>query len=63
MKYEIGDVVRLKRPHSEGDLVRILDIKEAVVDTGPARLMYVVHIPYWDKFFIDDDDIIGLGEF
>jgi len=59
MKYKVGDVVELKKPHSEGNCVKILEI----VESGPYKGSYKIYIPYWDYFYIDDDDIVGKGEF
>jgi len=56
MKYKVGDLVRLKRPHSSGDIVNILEI---IVD----RNCYKIYIPYWEHFLIRDEDIIEkIGE-
>ena len=53
MKYKVNDWVRLKRPHSEGDSVRILEV---------LKKGYKIYIPYWDYFVIFDKDILGLNE-
>lgn len=53
MKYKVNDWVRLKRPHSEGDSVRILEV---------VKKSYKIYIPYWDYFFITDKDILEINE-
>jgi hypothetical protein len=53
MKYKVGDVIQLKHGHSEGDFAKIHEVDED-------RMMYKIYIPYWDFFYISDDEIIGL---
>jgi hypothetical protein len=53
MKYMVGDVIQLKHGHSEGDFAKIYEVDED-------RMMYKIYIPYWDYFYISDDEIIGL---
>lgn len=48
-KYKEGDIVLLKKPHSEGAFVTIKKV---------SWKGYVIYIPYWDYFYITDNDII-----